>query len=112
MSDRLLIMKETMAPKKRILIVDDEEDISKLVRMILEDEGYEVHAASNGPEALVFLREELYDLVLLDLLMPGMNGWDVLKQLRINAKAKQTPVILLTGRTTNIEDLQQDMLQY
>ncbi|HET6268210.1 MAG TPA: response regulator [Acidobacteriota bacterium] len=97
---------------KKILIVDDEEDITKLVRLILEDEGYEVHAAPNGTEALGLLREELYDLVLLDLLMPGMNGWEVLKQLRISAKANQTPVILLTGRTTNPEDLQRDMLQY
>jgi DNA-binding response OmpR family regulator len=101
-----------MTSKKKILIVDDEEDISKLVRLILEDEGYEVHAAPNGEEALDLLREELYDLVLLDLLMPGMSGWDVLKQLRTNAKGNQTPVILLTGRSTNLKDLQQDMLQY
>jgi len=101
-----------MASKKRILVVDDEEDISKLLRLILEDEGYEVYVAPNGPEALALLQKELYDLVLLDLLMPGMDGWEVLKQLRTTAKARQTPVILLTGRTTNLDDLRQDMLQY
>ncbi|MDK2789885.1 MAG: hypothetical protein PWP15_392 [Methanothermococcus sp.] len=80
----------------KILIVEDEEDILNLVKIILEVNGYEVLTANNGYEAIE-LMEERPDLVLLDIMMPGMSGWEVLDTLRSKDDWKKTPVIILTA---------------
>src|SRR4026208_337318 len=66
---------------KKILIVDDEEDIVNLVRLILEDAGYQVTSCTNGVEALERLGKENFDLILLDIMMPMLSGWEVLREL-------------------------------
>ncbi|MGH7263775.1 MAG: response regulator [Candidatus Rokuibacteriota bacterium] len=73
--------------------MDDDAEITSTFRAILNSEGYEVATASDGAEALALARAERFDLVLLDLLLPGMDGWTVLQQLRQVAPA--TPVVIL-----------------
>jgi two-component system response regulator RegX3 len=68
--------------KKKILYVEDDEDTRILVKEILEEEGYEVTVAANGEEGLSKLEKEGADLVLLDIITPGMSGWDVFEKIR------------------------------
>jgi two-component system KDP operon response regulator KdpE len=81
------------AEEKLILIVDDEPRMIKFIRLNLELEGYRVSEASNGLEALDKVRQELPDLVLLDVMMPEMNGFEALEQIR---EISNVPVIMLT----------------
>ncbi len=81
--------------QRRILVVDDEPDLVHAVRLYLEMEGYLVFAASNGYEALEKVREKLPDLVVLDVMMPEMDGFETLKRIR---EAHHVPVIMLTVR--------------
>jgi DNA-binding response OmpR family regulator len=80
---------------KTILVVDDEPEIVRFVRAYLEDAGYRVVTASEGQEALFVARHEKPDLVILDLMMPGMDGWDFFRRYR---QERDTPVIMLTAR--------------
>lgn len=88
---------------KKILLVDDEDSIHLLYREELEDEGYEVHSALSGEEALARLRVIMPDLVILDINMPGINGIDVLRQIKeINPSL---PVILSSAYQEFKQDL-------
>lgn len=80
---------------KRILIVDDEEFVRRLVAQVLTRAGYKVDFAAGGEAALAGLAARRPDLVILDLMMPGMNGWTVLERMR--AEGDTTPVIVLTA---------------
>lgn len=80
---------------KTILVADDKSSVRNLVRDYLESEGFRVVVASNGEEALYSARKEKPDLVLLDIMMPGMSGYEFLKTYR---KERETPVILLTAK--------------
>ncbi len=82
----------------RILVVDDEPDITALVAYHLAKEGYRVTTAANGRDALRAAREERPDLVVLDLMLPGASGYDVLAELRRREETKELGVILLTAR--------------
>lgn len=90
---------------KRILIVDDEQDLLDLVGLILEDHGYEVDTALTGDAALNRLRKEPFDLVLLDIMMPGMDGWEVLKILKLDTRTCDIPVAMLTCKTDTRDKL-------
>ena len=87
--------------KERILIIEDEENIARVLQLELEFEGYETGIAHTGPDGLIKYREQKWDLVLLDLMLPGLNGLDVLR--RIRATETSTPVILLTAKN-DVED--------
>lgn len=78
-----------------ILVVDDEERIRRLVRMYLENEGYTVEEAENGREALERFRKSSYALMILDLMMPEVDGWCVCREVR---KVSNVPIIMLTAR--------------
>jgi DNA-binding response OmpR family regulator len=80
---------------KTILVVDDEPEIVRFVRAYLEDAGYRVVIASEGQEALFVARHEKPDLVILDLMMPGMDGWDFIRRYR---QERDTPIVVLTAR--------------
>lgn len=80
----------------RILVADDEPDTRNLVRMILGRQGYEVSLASNGVEALQKAETELPDLVLLDVVMPAKDGWEVCKTLKSQDKTKHIPVVIFS----------------
>lgn len=81
--------------QKRILLVDDEQGIQLLYRGEFEDEGFEVVSAYNGEEALQLFQEQAFDLVILDINMPGMNGIEVLGQMK--ETNPQLPVILCSA---------------
>lgn len=78
---------------KKILAVDDEKHIVRLVQVNLERQGYEVVTASDGKEALEKVEEENPDLVVLDVMMPYMDGFEVLQNLRRNPSTREIPVI-------------------
>ena len=82
----------------RILVVDDEPDITALVAYHLAKAGYRVSTAANGPDALKSAREERPDIVILDVMLPGISGYDVLDELRRREETKDVGVILLTAR--------------
>ena len=82
-----------MAEGRTILVVDDEPDLLNAVRLYLEDEGYQVLTATNGEEALAKVRTRLPDLIVLDVMMPQMNGFEALAEIR---RASNVPVIMLT----------------
>jgi CheY-like chemotaxis protein len=84
-----------MPSHPRVLVVDDERDVQALVRMVLERQGYEVEAASDGREALQKIGEHRPDLVVLDLMMPEIDGWGVLEELR--GRPERPRVVLLSA---------------
>ena len=86
-----------MAEKKRILIVEDDESLKKIMVHTLRAENLEVLEAGNGEEGLKMALEEKPDLVLLDIVLPGMDGLAVLKKLREDSRGKDIPVITLTN---------------
>lgn len=82
---------------KRVLIADDKPTGRELVRTVLENGGYEVFEACDGIEALEAAHRLLPHLIILDLHMPGLDGFGVIKELRLNARFAQTPVVALTA---------------
>jgi two-component system alkaline phosphatase synthesis response regulator PhoP len=86
-------------PKETILIVDDEVDLLELIEYNLKKAGYNVLKAENGPEGLRLARKHHPDLILLDIMMPRMTGFEVVTQLREDAELKHVPVLFLTARS-------------
>jgi len=84
--------------KAKILIVDDEEDILELVRFNLEKEGYDTECAETGEKALKLVGRDAFDLIVLDLMLPGVDGLEVSKQLKINSATKHIPIVMLTAK--------------
>jgi two-component system alkaline phosphatase synthesis response regulator PhoP len=84
--------------KERILVVDDEEDIQELVEYNLTKAGYRVQRAGTGGDAVRAAREYLPDLVLLDLMLPGMDGLEVAAVLRNDSKTREIPIVMLTAK--------------
>ncbi|MBI5253433.1 MAG: response regulator [Euryarchaeota archaeon] len=98
----------------KIMTVDDEPDIRFMIRRILEKAGYEVTEAGSGEECLEKLKKERPDLILLDVMMPGLNGWEALKKIRAKEEWKSIPVAMVTvksllpemqSRSMDIEEL-------
>ena len=85
--------------KANILVVEDEEDILELVRYNLEKEGYEVTCVTSGEDGLTVARSRLPDLVVLDLMLPGVDGLDVCKLLKTDPKTRHIPIVILTARS-------------
>lgn len=86
--------------RQRILVVDDEVPIQELIKFNLEQAGFEVKVAGDGNEALERFESDKPDLVVLDLMLPGKDGWDVCKAIRRNSN---TPIIMLTAKETELE---------
>jgi CheY-like chemotaxis protein len=83
---------------KRILVVDDDENILNLEKTILEQKGFDVTGAAGGAEALGLLAEQAFDLVLLDVMMPEVDGFTVCRKIKEDPRLKDIPVIFLTAR--------------
>lgn len=94
----------TQAPK-RILVVDDEEEALGHLKSILERSHFEVSTATNGKDALELIKNSRPDLVILDIVMPGLDGGDVASALSENPATQNIPVIFLTGILTKEEEL-------
>ena len=84
--------------KKKILVIDDEEDIVKTISFRLNSLGYEVITAENGFDGFEKAQREKPNLILLDVMMPEIDGFEVLRRLRSDQATKYTPVIMLTGK--------------
>jgi DNA-binding response OmpR family regulator len=101
--------------KQKILLVDDEEDILDFLELILEEQGYDIIKASSGRDALAAAQMHKPDLILLDIMMPEMDGWEVLKLLKADEELLQTPVAMLTARSEmkdKIQGLQEGAIDY
>ena len=101
--------------KRKILVVDDEDDILHFLELVLKEKGYDVVTASNGHDALTAAQIEKPDLVLLDIMMPQMDGWEVLKLLRVDDETAHTPVAMLSARTEakdRVQGLQEGAIDY
>jgi len=83
---------------KKILVVDDEMHIIRIVKYKLESAGYEVYTALNGADALKIAKEEKPALIFLDIMMPGLNGYEVCSQLKNSAETRDIIVIMLTAK--------------
>ncbi|MCA9744085.1 MAG: response regulator transcription factor [Deferribacteres bacterium] len=90
---------------KRILVVDDDEDILELLKYNLEREGYTVLLASSGQQALEMAVAEAPDLITLDVILPDIDGWDVLRKLRNQSRTRYIPVIFLTAKNMEVDEV-------
>ncbi|HEX2696620.1 MAG TPA: response regulator [Anaerolineales bacterium] len=88
---------------KRILCIEDEPEMIDLIRLILGRRGFNVSGATGGAAGLKAVREELPDLVLLDLMMPDMDGWEVYQQMKAEDSTRRIPVIVITAKAQSID---------
>jgi two-component system cell cycle response regulator len=88
---------------KTIMVVDDEKDIVYLLRMILEKNGYDVTEAYSGEECLERLKDNQPDLIVLDVMMPGIDGWETCRRIKANPDTRFIPVIILSVKS-QLED--------
>ncbi len=88
---------------RRILCIEDESEMIDLIRLILSRRGFDVKGAAGGREGLRMVKEELPDLVLLDLMMPDMDGWEVYQQMKADESTRQIPVIVITAKAQSID---------
>ncbi|MGC9307207.1 MAG: response regulator [Thermoplasmatota archaeon] len=90
--------------QEKIMVVDDEYEVADIVKKMLESEGYHVVVANGGAECLEKLEETTPDLILLDIMMPGMDGWETLKNIKTNTDTKDIPVSMLTALPLTPDD--------
>ena len=89
--------------KIRILCIEDEPEMIDLIRLILNRHGFDVQGAGGGKEGLSTAKNELPDLILLDLMMPDMDGWEVYQQLKASEKTRLIPVIIVTAKAQEVD---------
>ena len=89
--------------KKRIICIEDDQGIIDLIKLILTRRGFEVIGALGGREGLEMMERDTPDLVLLDLMMPDMDGWEVYHQMKARDGMKNIPVIVVTAKAQNID---------
>ncbi|MBC8504981.1 MAG: response regulator [Anaerolineales bacterium] len=88
---------------RHIVYVEDDVEMIELVKLILERKGYKVSGASGGQEGWEIIKSELPDLVLLDLMMPDVDGWEVFQMMRDEKTTSEIPVIVITAKAQNID---------
>jgi two-component system, OmpR family, response regulator VicR len=89
--------------KKRVLCIEDHPEMIELIRVILERVGFQVEGAVGGRDGLKALQENPPDLLLLDLMMPDVDGWEVYRQMKADEKLKRVPVIAVTAKAQSID---------
>lgn len=94
-----------MADAKKILIVDDEQDIVETLKFMLEAQGYECSCAYDGETGLNMAKEIIPDLMILDVMMPKMNGYKISRLLKYDAKYKDIPILMVTARSQDEDKL-------
>lgn len=101
--------------KPRILVVDDEEDVINVLRLVLSKSGYDVLTAASGMAGLMLAQSERPQAILLDIMMHEMDGWEVLKLLKLDDQTRDIPVIILSARVEpkdKIRGLQEGAIDY
>ena len=93
----------SQSAKRCIVCVEDEPEMIDLIRLILARKGFEVLGATGGMEGLELIKSEQPDLVLLDLMMPDMDGWEVYQQIKADEKTRSIPVIVVTAKAQSID---------
>jgi len=88
---------------KMILCIEDDQEMIDLIRLILRRSGFEIRGANSGKEGLEIIRKDHPDLVLLDLMMPEMDGWEVYQQMKADEATKNIPVIVVTAKAQSID---------
>jgi two-component system response regulator VicR len=88
---------------KMILCIEDDQEMIDLICLILSRSGFEIRGANGGKEGLEIIRTEHPDLVLLDLMMPEMDGWEVYQQMKADEATKNIPVIVVTAKAQSID---------
>ena len=94
-----------MSYKARVLCIDDEPGVIELVSLILKPQDIQVDGANSGSEGLDAMRKALPDAVLLDIMMPDMDGWEVYQQMQADDRLKKIPVIIVTARNSSFEEV-------
>jgi DNA-binding response OmpR family regulator len=94
-----------MTEKKRVLVVDDEPHIVKLVKLSLGDKNYDIVGVTSGKEAISYVKDNTPDILVLDLMMPGVNGYEVCQSVRENPKTKGIPIIILSAKSQMLDKL-------
>ena len=89
--------------KIRILCIEDEPEMIELVRLILNRHGFNVQGADGGKEGLEKVKKDPPDLILLDLMMPDVDGWEVYQQLKASEKTRHIPVIIVTAKAQEVD---------
>ena len=92
--------------KGRILVVEDDFDISNMLRIYFSGQGYEVQVAPRGGDALTMTRKQLPNLIVLDIMLPDMNGYDVCRELRTTTRTSHIPIIFLTQKDERSDKIQ------
>ena len=90
---------------KKILVVDDEKDITETISFMLKAEGYEVFVGNDGEEGLKLAKEIIPDLIILDVMMPKINGYKIARLLKYDNKYKQIPIVMVTARGQDSDKL-------
>lgn len=90
---------------EKILVVDDDREMVELIELFLSNAGYQTLSAFSGEEALEKAFNEKPDLILLDIMMPKIDGWEVLRRIKNDPEAQKTPVAFITARTQNIDKM-------
>lgn len=88
---------------KKVLIIEDEEILSKLLKNKLEDEGYEAEVALDGQEGLIKAKSFKPDLILLDIIMPKVNGFEVLEKIKVDSELNKIPIIIVSNSGQPVE---------
>jgi DNA-binding response OmpR family regulator len=91
------------AKVKKVLVVDDDPVVIRLVKELLKTAGFAVETAKDGIDAMIMVQNNKPDLIILDIMMPELNGYDVLKTLKFKEEYKKIPIILLTAREQELD---------
>ncbi|NLZ48656.1 MAG: response regulator transcription factor [Clostridiales bacterium] len=91
--------------EEKILVVDDEDNIVELIKFNLENNGYNVITAANGNEALKLAKLESPQLILLDLMLPGLDGYELCKEIRQDSNLCHTPIIMITAKSEEVDKI-------
>tara|TARA_R110000868_G_scaffold166960_1_gene401264 strand:+ start:109204 stop:109587 length:384 start_codon:yes stop_codon:yes gene_type:complete len=89
--------------RPRVLIAEDEETIVESLSFLMEKEGYEVSVATDGQTAIAMIARDLPDMVLLDVMMPGCDGFEVVRAVRDNPQTRPIPIMMLTAKTREVD---------
>ncbi len=93
----------TKSKVKKVLVVDDDPVVIRLVKELLKAQGFAVETAKDGIDAMIMVQKNKPDLIILDIMMPELNGYDVLKTLKFQEEYKKIPIILLTAREQELD---------